>query len=148
MLFENYNTDMVNKTKKMYNNFIDTLKQKEEDIDNELQVKARLIEINNEAARKKNSMIMTITGSFMAFSVGVFAWVGFLGGMISRKTLFTLLFFGFCLFFVFSIFLNKYAIKEYKELSDETKDRILKDGNWLNLQALQWVDDNCDCSHK
>lgn len=148
MLFENYNTDMVNKTKKMYNNFIDNLKQKEEDIDNELQVKARLIEINNEAARKKNSMIMTITGSFVAFSVGIFAWVGFLSGMISRKTLFTLLFLGFCLFFVFSIFLNKYIVKEFKELSGETKDRILKDGNWLNLQALQWVDNNCDCPHK
>jgi|SaaInlStandDraft_1057018.scaffolds.fasta_scaffold05181_2 hypothetical protein len=149
MLIEDYNTNkMVNRTNQIYNNMVNKLKQREEDIENELQVKSRLIEINNEAVREKNSKIMTITGSFIAFSVGVFAWVGFLGGMISKNTLFKLLFFGICLFFVMALLLNKYIIKEFKELSDETKEKIQKDGDWVNLKALQWVDDNCDCPQK
>ena len=106
MLIEDYNTNkMVNRTNQIYNNMVNKLKQREEDIENELQVKSRLIEINNEVAREKNSKIMTITGSFIAFSVGVFAWVGFLGGKII-KILYLNYCFGICLFFVMATFIK------------------------------------------
>ena len=137
---------IVKKTGKMYNGMINQLKQNSEDIDNELNVKARLIELNNDSAREKNKTIMTIMGSFIALFVGVFAWVGFLSGMIQKHTMFMLLFIAIGLFFVIAVFLNKYMLNKYKELSDEAKKKVLHVGDRLNLEAVQWVDDNCDCS--
>ena len=148
VIMENFadTLSMVKKTGNMYNSMVNELKQNADDIDSELQVKARLIELNNDAAREKNKTIMTIMGSFIALTVGVFAWVGFLGGMFSRHTMFTLFFVAIILFFVMAVFFNKYMLKEYKELSDEAKKKILHAGDRLNLEAIQWVDDNCDCS--
>lgn len=137
---------MVKKTGNMYNSMVNVLKQNAYHIDSELQVKARLIELNNDSARQKNKTIMIIMGSFIALTVGIFAWVGFLGGMISRHTMFTLFFVALVLFFVIAVFFNKYMLKEYSELSKEAKKKILHVGDRLNLEATQWVDDNCDCS--
>ena len=84
-------------------------------------------------------------GAFSAVFIGILAWVGYLAGSISMRTMLGMFVLAAIVFFIVAIGLNKYAVKEFKKISDKTEKTIIHEGDKLNLAALQWVDDNCDC---
>jgi hypothetical protein len=114
-------------------------------VTNEIQVKTRLTEINDDESRQKNSKIMTILGAFSALFIFIGAGVGFFSGNISLSTMFIYLFFGVLVFFILAVSLNKYTVKEFKKISNILEKEILNKGDDINIKALQWVDDNCKC---
>lgn len=117
-------------------------------IDQNIQLKTRLSEINNEAARRKNSTIMNILGASAAFFIFVFAIIGYQAGRISIRTMVTLFIVAMVVFFILAIRLNTYAMREFRKISDKLEKEIVHKGNELNIQALEWIDDNCDCGEK
>lgn len=138
-------TTLLRRSNDEWNNMMEQMHETDRQVTNAMQVKTRLAEINNAAARQKSSAIMYILGAFSAVFIGILAWVGYLSGNISMSTMFGMFVLAAIVFFIIAIGLNKYAVKEFKKISDKTEKTIIHEGDKLNLAALQWVDDNCDC---
>lgn len=138
-------TSSILKVNNNLENIIGHLSEKDEMIMNNINLKARLVEINNEEARKKNSTIMVILGASVAFFIFVFAIIGYQAGKISTNGMISIIIFGLIVFFILAISLNTYFVKEFKKISNKLEKEIIHKGDELNLQALEWVDENCDC---
>ena len=129
-----------------WNDVIDDMHEMDSQVTNEIQVKARLTELNNDASRQKSNTIMLILNAFLTLFIFVFSWVGYLSGNLSLKSMFIYFFFGILTFIIIALSINKYTLKEFKKISNNIGNGILKAGDKLNISALEWVDDNCDCS--
>jgi hypothetical protein len=138
-------TDKMQNVNNRWNSIIDDMNEMDRQVTNEIQVKTRLTEINDDDARQKNSKIMTILGAFSALFIFIGAGVGFFSGNISLSTMFIYLCVGVLVFFILAVSLNKYTVKEFKKISNILEKEILNKGDDINIKALQWVDDNCKC---
>ena len=138
-------TEEMQRVNNRWNSVIDDMNEMDRQVTNEIQVKARLTEINEDDARQKNKTIMIILGAFLALFIFVFSGVGYLSGKISLQSMFSLFFIGVLVFLIVAIALNKYTVKEFKKISNKLEKEILHKGDELNMNALQWVDDNCEC---
>ena len=141
-------TTLLRRANDEWNDMMGQMHETERQVTNSMQVKTRLAEINNAAARQKSSAIMYILGAFSAMFISILGLVGYLSGNVSASSMFGSFVIALIVFFVIAIGFNKYAIKEFKKISDKTEKIILHEGDKLNMDALQWVDDNCDCPEK
>jgi hypothetical protein len=137
-------TEEMQRVNSRWNSVIDDMNEMDRQVTNEIQVKARLTEINEDDSRQKNNTIMLILGAFITIFIFVFSGFGYLAGKISLRNMFILFFVGVLIFLMIAISLNKYTIKEFKK-SNKLEKEILHKGDELNIKALQWVDDNCEC---
>jgi len=138
-------TSLLQRSNEAWKNMMAQMHETDREVTQQMQVKTRLAEINNEAARHKSNVIMVITGAFSAFFIGLLAWVGYLSGNISMRTMLGMFVAAVIVFLVFAVGLNKYAVRKFKKFSKKLKKEIIHEGDKLNLAALQWVDDNCNC---
>jgi hypothetical protein len=145
LIRQSQSKEEIQKVNDNWNNLIGQLQEADETITNEMNVKTRLSEINNEASRQKSSTIMIIFGSFSALFISVLAWVGYMAGVISIMTMIGLFFVSMVVFFIFAVGLNKYVMKEFKKISNTLEKDIVHMGDELNIKALEWVDSNCNC---
>ena len=136
--------ETIQKVNSKWNSIIDNLNETDNLVMNELQVKTRLTEINEEASREKNKIIMQILSSFSVSFIFVFAVVGYLSGKISITTMITLFIIGTIIGIILALAINKYTIKEFKNMSNKLKRVITEEGDKLNAQALNWSN-NCNC---
>lgn len=141
-------SDEVRKVNDNWNNLIGQLQETDDYITNDMNVKTRLAEINNESANEKGSTIMIILGAFSSLFISVLAWVGYSSGAISIQTMIGFFVTSIIVFFILAIGLNKYIMKNLKKISDKLEKDIVHKGDELNIQALEWVDSNCDCPDK
>ena len=142
---QSQSTEEIRKVNDNWNNLMGQLHETDEYITNAMNVKTRLIDINNEASRQKSSTIMIIVGAFFSLFISILAWVGYLAGIVSIMTMITLFFVSLIVFFIFAFSLNKYAVKEFKKISNTLEKNIVNMGDDLNIKALEWVDSNCEC---
>ena len=142
---QSQSTEEIRKVNDNWNNLMGQLQEADESITNEMNVKTRLAEINNDAARQKGSTIMIIIGAFSALFISVLAWVGYMAGAISIRTMIGFFVFAMIVFFILAVGLNKYAMKEFRKISNNLEKTIVHKGDELNMQALEWVDSNCNC---
>ena len=138
-------TSLLRKSNTNWKNMMDQMHDFDKEITNQMQVKTRLAEINNDASRYKSHVILVISGAFSAFFIGLFAWVGYMSGNISMSTMVGLFILATAVFIIIAIGLNTYVWKKFKKYSDKLKKDIVHEGDKLNMAALEWVDDNCDC---
>ena len=136
--------ESIQQVNSKWNSIIDNLNETDNLVMNELQVKTRLTEINEEASREKNKTIMQILSSLSVSFIFVFAVVGYLSGKISITTMITLFIVGTIIGIILALAINKYTIKEFKNMSDALKSVITKKGDELNTQASDWAN-NCNC---
>ena len=138
-------TSLLRRSNAEWKNMMDQMHQFDKDVTNQMQVKTRLAEINNEEAHHKSHFIMVILGAFSSFFIGLLAWVGFMSGNISMSTMMGMFVLSAIVFLVIAVGLNTYAWKKFKKYSKKIQKKVVHEGDKLNLDALQWVDDNCDC---
>lgn len=138
-------TELLRNSNTEWKTMMDQMHDVDKEITNQMQVKTRLVEINNEEARNKNHKIMVILGAFSSLFIALLGWVGYMSGNISINTMFGMFGLAAIVFIIIAIGLNKYAWKKFKKYSDKLEKEIIREGDKLNLDALQWVDDNCDC---
>jgi len=138
-------TSLLQQSNESWKDMMDKIHDTDREITQQMQVKTRLAEINNEAARHKGNVIMVITGAFSAFFIALLAWIGYLYGNISMQTMLGMFVVATVVFVIFAIGLNKYAVRKFEKISRKLKKEIVHEGDKLNMAALQWVDDNCDC---
>ena len=138
-------TKEIRKVNDNWNNLMGELHEADEAITNEMNVKTRLAEINNNSSRQKGSTIMIITGAFSALFISILAWVGYMANAISIRTMISMFVISVIIFFILAIGLNKYAVKEFKKISNDLEKTIIHKGDELNIKALEWVDSNCKC---
>jgi hypothetical protein len=121
----------------IYDNLQDTMSEIDKNISN----KSRLIQINNEAAQKKSKAISTITGLSSIFLFLILGILGYWTKMISLQTAISMIVIGLVIGFI--VF---YLFRDFpKKVFDEIEKDLVKEGDKLNLAALQWADENCDC---
>lgn len=149
MLYENNlnsTESILNKSNSKWKNMMKEMQEMDDDITNEMQVKTRLIQINNEEAKNKNNFIMIILGSFSSFFIGLFGWIAYMSGKISKQNLFFIFILSAFVFVFLSVVLNTGMLEKLKKYSEEIKNILLEGGDDLNLKAIEWTDENCDCS--
>lgn len=128
-----------------FSKMMSDLHDNEKIITNEMRLKERIIEINNEAYREKSNQIIYITGSFIGFSLFLLAIIGYLSGIFRQGTTFMIIVFGLIAFVIMYLFIERVAGSEFKDISQTLQDKIIHAGDKLNRDALEWVDNNCNC---
>lgn len=123
--------------------------KKEEDMYNaHHRTKERIIHFNNEASRRKGNIITVVIGAFSSFLIALFGYILRSNGVINNNTYFVFLCVSLVSFFSISVLFNKFSLQKFEKISLFVKQEIEKGGDALNVAALEWVDDNCDCSKK
>ena len=126
-----------------YNKTYNTIKNQNDLSKAQYQTKERIIQFNNEEARIKSNKIMVMKGAFSSFFIGLFGYVLRNANVIGDGTYITMLLLSIGTFFSFSFVFNPYT---FKKISTYVKKEITEQGDKLNHAAVQWTDDNCDCS--
>ena len=124
---------------------MDSIVNIENILENESQVKKRLIELNDYEHRKKNNTIVVILSAFVSFFISFIGLLLYLSKIVTLQTFFTTIFISSILFMILSYGVYKNTWKSLKKYSSELQDDILSEGEKLELKAKQWVDDNCEC---
>jgi hypothetical protein len=114
-------------------------------IEKDLSTKTRLIQINEQAARQKNRAVVTIAGTSTSVVIAMLAVIFYMAGMITLRTMVTMLVLSVAIVVIFLFVVREQPLKEFTKLSKEIHTGLIKEGDKLNLAALQWVDKNCDC---
>lgn len=117
-------------------------------VERNIATKARLIQINNEAARKKSKAIKGILFGFVGIAFIVMAVVGYMTGWLSLRTVMISVISGVVIVILTVYFLQENVVKASLKNMDSAKKFLIKEGDELNESALEWVDDNCDCPDK
>lgn len=138
-------TSLLRRSNAEWKNMMDQMHQVDKDVTNQMQVKTRLAEINNEEARRKNHLILVIIGAFSSFFIALLAWVGYMSGRISMSTMMGMFVLSAIVFIIIAVGINTYVWKKFKRYSKKLQKEILHKGDKLNIDALQWVDENCNC---
>ena len=138
-------TSDIRRANNNWESVVGQMHEKDNRISNEIQLKTRLAEINNEDARQKNSTIMVILGSSVAFFIFILAIVGYQAGKISTRGMISLFVIAVIVFFIIAIMWNTHIMKKFGRFSDKLEKEIIHKGDAMNLQALEWVDENCNC---
>jgi len=114
-------------------------------VERNIATKARLIQINNEAARKKSKAIKGILSGFIGIAVVVMAVIGKMAGWVSMREAMIGVLVGVVIVILTVYFLQENIIKAELKNMDSARKFLIKEGDELNQAALEWVDDNCDC---
>jgi len=138
-------SDIIASSNTYYQKTYNELKKQDDLSKAHYHTKERIIELNNEEARKKSNTIMVMKGAFSSFFIGIFGYVLRNANVINDGTYIAMLLISVGTFFSFSFIFNPYT---FKKISNYVKKEITEQGDKLNLAAVQWADENCDCSKK
>lgn len=114
-------------------------------IEKDLSTKTRLIQINEEAARQKNRAVITIAGSSASIITSVLAVIFYMAGTISLRTMLSMFIMSVAIIVISLFVVREQPQKEFVKLVKNLDSALVKGGDELNMNALEWVDKNCDC---
>ena len=140
----NRSQESINTIKNANNHFskmMSDLNDTNKKIEDEMRLKERIIEINNEAYREKSNTITYIMGLSIGFTLFIMAIVGYLSKIFSTNSTFMLIVFGLISIVVTFLLIDRTgAGSKLKDIAQNIQDKIVHKGDRFNRQALEWVD--------
>lgn len=137
--------DSIKKYQAINQKLSSNLMDRKDKIDQVIQTKSRLIDINNESAREKTKATKVIMMGFSSMILLLFSIVGYLSSWFSLQTALVLSVTAVVISVFIVFILRDNPVKEFKKFATELENELIEQGNKLNVKALEWVDKNCDC---
>lgn len=113
-------------------------------LEQDISTKTRLIQINEESAREKNRAVVMIAGSFSALLLVILGVVLYFSDVISISTMATLIIILVVILGI-ALFVLRQPSKSFTKLIHKIDGELIRQGDQLNQEAVEWVDDNCEC---
>lgn len=118
------------------------------DIERQISTKARLTQINDEAAQQKATAVKTIMGAASGSIIAGLGLILWLSGVISIAALSAYLLVSVGIIIATYVVYSSSSRLSLTEMSDDVRKAVLKGGRKLNVAALEWTDSNCECPAK